>query len=203
MSSPLLVTKAEVEDINRALIDLAGKGGSAGVSPYVDTAQNLAYANPVLAKGQLGWESDTLSGKIGDGSTPYNSLTYFYRGLPVSGEPSLGTPHFREKQVTTTLLSQVAVSGTWYTVTFTVPSGTKAIIIPCDFSSAIASRMVWRPYNNGDTVAQSFARLITACQGTLSGAPALVTVDSSGRVDFGCDLTGSTMKIWDWSFYYT
>jgi hypothetical protein len=61
--------------------------------PVTGTAAALAALNPVLAVGQLGWETDTLSGKIGDGATAYNSLTYFYRGLPVAGEPSLGTWH--------------------------------------------------------------------------------------------------------------
>jgi hypothetical protein len=60
----------------------------------VDTAANLASGNPVLLKGQIGYETDTLSFKIGDGTTAYNSLTYAYRGLVVAGEPSQGTPHY-------------------------------------------------------------------------------------------------------------
>ncbi len=43
---------------------------------YVDTAANLASANPVLFKGQIGYETDTKYFKIGDGATAYNSLSY-------------------------------------------------------------------------------------------------------------------------------
>lgn len=42
-----------------------------------DTAANWTSANPVLAAGEPGWESDTNKLKIGDGSTAWNSLGYF------------------------------------------------------------------------------------------------------------------------------
>lgn len=41
-----------------------------------DTAANWTSANPVLAEGELGFETDTLLYKIGDGSTAWASLTY-------------------------------------------------------------------------------------------------------------------------------
>lgn len=59
-----------------------------GVVNYIaDTAANLASSNPTPAKGQVAYETDNISFKIGDGSTAYNSLTYAYRGLVVAGEP--------------------------------------------------------------------------------------------------------------------
>jgi hypothetical protein len=41
-----------------------------------DTAANWASANPTLAQGELGTESDTTKIKIGDGTTAWNSLDY-------------------------------------------------------------------------------------------------------------------------------
>lgn len=41
-----------------------------------DTAANWTSANPVLAQGELGAETDTSKIKIGDGSTAWTSLAY-------------------------------------------------------------------------------------------------------------------------------
>lgn len=56
-----------------------------------DTAANWTTANPVLAVGEMGVETNTLKIKIGDGSTAWGSLPY---GL-VAGVPAhtpFGTP---------------------------------------------------------------------------------------------------------------
>lgn len=42
-----------------------------------DTAANWASANPVLALGEPGLETDTLKWKVGDGTTAFNTLDYF------------------------------------------------------------------------------------------------------------------------------
>jgi len=41
-----------------------------------DTAANWTSANPVLADGELGLETNTAKYKIGNGSTAWNSLSY-------------------------------------------------------------------------------------------------------------------------------
>jgi hypothetical protein len=41
-----------------------------------DTAANWAAANPTLASGEMGIETDTNQFKVGNGSTPWNSLPY-------------------------------------------------------------------------------------------------------------------------------
>src|SRR6056300_1587267 len=41
-----------------------------------DTASNWTSANPILAQGELGAETDTSKIKIGDGSTAWTSLGY-------------------------------------------------------------------------------------------------------------------------------
>ena len=45
-----------------------------------DTAQNWAVKNPILLAGELGLETDTLKGKVGDGTTTWNSLGYAWGG---------------------------------------------------------------------------------------------------------------------------
>lgn len=45
-----------------------------------DTAAQLALDNPVLASGEFVYETDTNKGKLGDGSTAWNSLPYFPSG---------------------------------------------------------------------------------------------------------------------------
>mgnify|MGYP000161338055 FL=1 len=42
-----------------------------------DTAANWTSANPVLAVGEFGYETDTGQVKVGDGSTAWSSLSYF------------------------------------------------------------------------------------------------------------------------------
>ena len=42
-----------------------------------DTAANWTSANPTLAQGEFGIESNTLKAKLGNGTTAWNSLAYF------------------------------------------------------------------------------------------------------------------------------
>lgn len=44
-----------------------------------DVASNWTSVNPVLGKGEPGYETDTKLLKIGDGSTPWNDLDYINR----------------------------------------------------------------------------------------------------------------------------
>ena len=51
-----------------------------------DTAANWSSANPTLLEGELGFETDTKKAKLGDGSSAWNSLSY-YPGFSISGYP--------------------------------------------------------------------------------------------------------------------
>jgi len=44
------------------------------------TASQWTSTNPVLADGELGFETDTKKGKLGNGVTAWNSLTYSFTG---------------------------------------------------------------------------------------------------------------------------
>jgi hypothetical protein len=43
-----------------------------------DTAANWISVNPILAQGELGVENDTGKFKIGDGTTVWDILNYYY-----------------------------------------------------------------------------------------------------------------------------
>lgn len=51
--------------------------GNAEMKQRRDTAANWTSANPVLADGQFGFETDTRKLKIGDGSSAWASLGYY------------------------------------------------------------------------------------------------------------------------------
>jgi hypothetical protein len=53
-----------------------------------DIAANWAGANPVLATGEVGLETDTRNLKVGDGSTAYVALPYWLNGKDVRGQAS-------------------------------------------------------------------------------------------------------------------
>jgi hypothetical protein len=53
-----------------------------------DIAANWAGANPVLATGEVGLETDTRNVKVGDGSTAYVALPYWLNGKDVRGQAS-------------------------------------------------------------------------------------------------------------------
>ncbi len=59
-----------------------------------DTAANWTSANPTLAQGEFGYETDTGQMKIGDGSTAWTSLSYFGGGI--SDAPNDGTAYTRK-----------------------------------------------------------------------------------------------------------
>ena len=54
-----------------------------------DTAENWRTANPTLAEGELGFETDTKRYKLGDGKKAWNDLEYFDRD--VDDEPTTGS----------------------------------------------------------------------------------------------------------------
>lgn len=54
-----------------------------------DTAANWTTTNPTLSAGELGFETDTLKFKVGDGSTAWTSLKYSQDASLLSGTASL------------------------------------------------------------------------------------------------------------------
>lgn len=54
-----------------------------------DTAANWSSANPILAQGEMGLETNTLKVKFGDGVTAWNSLAYFGNSIANSTDVTL------------------------------------------------------------------------------------------------------------------
>ena len=55
-----------------------------------DTAANWTSENPVLSAGEIGLETDTNKIKLGNGSTVWSSLSYFYGSLDNTNLDGLG-----------------------------------------------------------------------------------------------------------------
>lgn len=78
-----------------------------------DTASGWTSSNPTLLNGELGFETDTKKAKLGDGSTAWNSLTY-YPGFSISGYP-LATSDIANDAITADKLANTSVSAGNYT----------------------------------------------------------------------------------------
>ncbi len=79
-----------------------------------DTAAGWTSADPTLLAGELGFETDTLKGKLGDGSTAWSSLGYVH-GLAITAYP-LSTTDIGNDQVTADKLADTAVTAGSYTM---------------------------------------------------------------------------------------
>ena len=53
------------------------------------TASGWTSANPILAAGELGYETDTGKAKVGDGSTAWTSLSYLVQWSTITGRPTV------------------------------------------------------------------------------------------------------------------
>lgn len=51
-----------------------------------DTAANWTSINPVLAQGEIGYETNTRFMKIGNGTSAWNSLPYFVQNAVTPGK---------------------------------------------------------------------------------------------------------------------
>lgn len=62
-----------------------------------DTASNWISNDPILALGEIGYETDTQKQKIGDGATSWSLLDYYYRGdaqyAPIANGVTNGDSH--------------------------------------------------------------------------------------------------------------
>ncbi len=81
-----------------------------------DTAAAWTAANPTLAAGELGLETDTSLYKIGNGSTAWTSLAYgTIAGVPTSN--SITTGMLQNSAVTAAKIANTAVTAGSYTAT--------------------------------------------------------------------------------------
>lgn len=82
-----------------------------------DTAANWTSADPILASGELGFETDTLKSKIGDGSTAWSSLAYTSAGIDRAASlgtaPSYGILKIKSGPPDELYVSMQKTGGTW------------------------------------------------------------------------------------------
>jgi hypothetical protein len=71
-----------------------------------DTAANWTAANPTLASGEIGVETDTLRFKVGNGTTAWSSLAYVGLVTSVAGRQGIVTLDHRDIGNLPTTLSQ-------------------------------------------------------------------------------------------------
>jgi hypothetical protein len=92
------------------------------------TAAQWTSANPTLAAGEQGFETDTLKLKIGDGSTAWNSLAYVATGA--TGTVTSITAGTGLSGGTITSTGTVAIDATVATLTGTQTLENKTILLP-------------------------------------------------------------------------
>lgn len=127
-----------------------------------DTAANWTSSNPVLAQGEIGYETDTRKGKIGNGSSTWTALAYTlvddlptllaakaplasptFTGTPAAPTAAVGT---NTTQIATTafVLANVPSAGLDYITTSTMTSTTTASINNCFTTTYDAYRILIR-----------------------------------------------------------
>jgi hypothetical protein len=65
-----------------------------------DTAANWTSANPTLAARELGFETDTLQFKMGDGTTSWTSLAYVTLAVAAAGTLGAAPSYMQFKRLT-------------------------------------------------------------------------------------------------------
>lgn len=82
-----------------------------------DTAANWTTTNPVLAQGELGYETDVHKYKVGDGVTTWNNITEYYSNTSDNSYMSGGI-----------LFETLTNIGQGWHPFYTVPSGKKYLL---------------------------------------------------------------------------
>lgn len=77
-----------------------------------DTGQRWSLNNPILLSGEMGFNIDTSQFKIGDGVTPWNSLSYWNGGIGPAGTNGVTGP--------TGAIGPTGPTGTSYTPNYRV-----------------------------------------------------------------------------------
>jgi len=161
------------------------------------TAAQWTSANPTLAAGEWGFETDTNKGKIGNGSTAWNSLAYVLgvgdidgvtAGTGLSGGGTSGT-------VTLSIDSTVATLTGAQALTNKTINGSNNTISNVSLTTAVTGTL---PVANGGTGITSFGSGIATWLGTPSSAnlAAAVTDETgSGALVFGTSptISGATL----------
>lgn len=173
-----------------------------------DIAANWTSVNPVLATGEIGFEIDTYRIKIGDGSTPWNSLDYYISDVAISAN---GGNHTGSNFVFSnsnnvsfgmnngTITATASFSGSNYVFSNSngITFGTNGSIVTASFSSPpSATSLVYSNSNNvtfgtnGSTLtaSASFNQTVQT-QGSvlINGSSGSIVFSNSNGITFGAN----------------
>jgi len=168
-----------------------------------DTSSNWASANPTLAAGEFGWESDTNKFKIGTGSAAWNALGYASSGdeagITFVGDDSSGTLVNQNEtfKITGTQNITAVVSGD--TLTLTGPdisglaqSSSLATVATSGSYTDLTSKPTIPTNNTELTNGAGYITDYTVTQGDVTAQQAALSITESQISDLGTYLTAET-----------
>jgi hypothetical protein len=140
-----------------------------------DTESNWTTADPTLAEGELGYETDTGKAKMGDGSTAWTSLDYITNWG--SGGGGGGGGGFSQEEIEDFVGAMfTGNTETLITATYQDADGTIDLVVDNDLS-------------NYDNSTSGFITDYTVTQGDVTAHQAALSITESQISDFGTYLT--------------
>jgi hypothetical protein len=118
------------------------------------TAAQWTSANPTLAAGEWGFETDTNKGKIGNGSTAWNSLSYVLGVGDIDGVTASnglsggGTSGTVSLSIDTSITADLSTAQTLTNKTLTSPTVTTPTLTLSTSTSTTEGRMAWDSTND-------------------------------------------------------
>jgi hypothetical protein len=147
-----------------------------------DTAANWTANNPILAQGELGFETNTLKAKIGNGTTAWNSLGYFI--TPTTGYLTTADLGVTVQSYDADLQAIGAITGTTGLL-----KKTAANTWSLDTSAYITGNQTITFTGDATGSGSTAVTLTLANSGVTAGTYRSVTVDAKGRITSGTNPT--------------
>jgi len=163
-----------------------------------DTSANWTSANPVLAQGEFGFETNTGAIKLGDGSTAWNSLAYYSTKVRTgSGNPAGGLGVVGDLYIDSTdgeLYLKTAVSTWTLQGNLTGPTGATG---PTGPSLPNGDKGDVTVFSGGASIlfTGSLKSAGAVGDGTANDRPAFVSLDGSLPANNGILITGGRYRV--------
>ena len=143
------------------------------------TAATWISANPTLSAGEIGFETDTLRIKIGDGTTAWTSLGY------ASGGSSYAT--------TATAAGTTTLTATSAYAQFFTGSTTQTVVLPVASTMTLGQTFYINNNSSGAlTVNSSGSNLVTTIPGNTTVMVTCILASGTTAASWDADYTGAT-----------